>query len=282
MTVLVTNLGNGLFDTWLADGEDLKYQRFFNAGLVGGKGGSVIVPSLAKSWEMSANGHDWTFTAQGDFAKFHNGDPVTVDDLQWTVDKMLGTLTDELVTAGYYEPRDAADGALFDSVDLGPGADQFTIRGQRPRPDIPFWLSENAQGPQGMVQPKAYTLSQVKAGDKGFEGYDRAPIGAGPLMITDWVPEQKYEFERFNDYWWHPGNGFDEDRRSKFEFVTLEVVPEDATRLAALQSGDADLIEANVLMTDQIENIDLEHKITLAGIYMNRRLFPRDKSPFHK
>ncbi len=258
LTVLIINLGNGRFDTWLSDGEDLKFLRILDAPLVGGEGGSSIIPGTIKAWEMSPDGKNWTFTVQDDFVTFHNGDKLTIDDVQWSVDKMLGNLARELEGTGYYEPRDIGDAAQFDSVDLGPGADQFTVKGQRPRPDIPFWLSENAQGPQGLIQPKAYTLSQVQSGDTGYEGYERAPIGAGPMMIADWVPEQKYSFERFTDYWWHPGNGFAEDRRIKFEFLSMEVVPEDATRVAALRSGTADLIEANVLMTDGIKGAGAE------------------------
>ena len=258
LNVLITNLGNGRVDTWLSDGEDLKFLRILDAPLVGGEGGSSLIPGTIKAWDMTSDGLNWTFTVQDDFVTFQNGDKLTVDDVQWSVDKMLGNEARRLESTGYYEPRNIGDAAQFDSVDLGPGADQFTVKGQRPRPDLPFWLSENAQGPQGLVQPKAYTLSQVKSGDAGFEGYERAPIGAGPMSITDWVPEQKYSFERFTDYWWHPGNGFAEDRRIKFEFLNMEVVPEDATRVAALQAGSANLIEANVLMTDGIKGAGAE------------------------
>lgn len=254
VNVLVTNIGNGRLDTWLADGEDLKYQRIFNAAIVGGKGGSVIVPSLTKSWEMSADGKAWTFTVQDDFVKFHNGDTLTVEDIFFSIDKMLGAEVATLLESGWYEPRDAAEAARFESVTMGPGADQVTATASVTRPDLPFWLSENAQGPQNLVMPAAYTRSQVQAGDIGFEGYEKAPIGAGPMVLTNFILEQKYEFERFDDYFWHQGNGFDEDRRFKFQFMTMEVVPEDSTRVAALQSGQADLIEANVLMTDQIES----------------------------
>ncbi|MCH8062398.1 MAG: ABC transporter substrate-binding protein [Chloroflexi bacterium] len=254
LTILITNLGNGRFDTWLSDGEDLKFLRILNAPLVGGEGGSSIIPGTVKAWEMSPDGKSWTFTVQDDFVSFHNGDKLTVDDVQWSVDKMIGNLALELEASTFYEPRNSAEAKKFNSVELGPGSDQFTTSGKDPRPDLPFWLSENAQGPQGLVQPKAYTLSQVRSGDTGYEGYERAPIGAGPMMITDWVLEQKYSFERFTDYWWHPGNGFAEDRRVNFEFLTMEVVPEDATRVAALRSGTASLIEASVLMTEGIES----------------------------
>jgi ABC-type transport system substrate-binding protein len=249
----MTNVGNGRFDTWLADGEDAKFHRIFGIGLVGGGGGNILVPGGAKAWEMTPDGLNWTFTAQDPIITFQNGDILTVDDLQFTADKIFGDLANELEAKGYYEPRDTADGAAFEGVTMGPGENQFTVTSFAPRPDVPFFLSENAQGPQGMVQPKAYTMSQIQPGDLGYEGYERAPIGAGSMKPTNWVPEQRYEFERYEDYFWHSGNGFDEDRRVKFQYLTMEVVPEDATRAAALQGGQADLVEANILMTDNIE-----------------------------
>jgi len=258
LNVLITNLGNGRFDKWLSDGEDLKFLRILDAPLVGGEGGSSLIAGTLKAWDMTPDGKSWTFTVQDDFVTFHDGSKLTLEDARWTTDKMLGNEARRLETTGYYEPRDVADAAKFTSVDAGPGANQFTVTGVDPRPDLPFWMSENAQGPQGLLQSKAYSDAQIESGDQGFEGYERNPIGSGPMAITDWVPEQKYSFERYSDYWWHPGNGFAEDRRVKFEFLTMEVVPEDATRVAALRSGSANLIEASVLMADGIKSAGAE------------------------
>ena len=47
VTVLVTNLGNGKYDPFLTEGEDLKFQRIFQVSLVGGKGGSELTPAVA-------------------------------------------------------------------------------------------------------------------------------------------------------------------------------------------------------------------------------------------
>ena len=66
---------------------------------------------------------------------------------------------------------------------------------------------------------------------------------------------QKYQFERFDDYFYTPDNGYDEDRRPKFQYLDLEIVLEGATRAAALAAGDADIIEANINMLDQINSI---------------------------
>ena len=60
VTVLVTNLGNGKFDPFLTEGEDLKFQRIFQVALVGGKGGSELTPAVAKDWSASEDGKVWT------------------------------------------------------------------------------------------------------------------------------------------------------------------------------------------------------------------------------
>ncbi len=248
VTVLITNLGNGRFDPLLSDGEDLKYQRMFNTPLVGGKGGSTLTSAIAKSWELSADAKVWTFTVNEDFIKFHNGDVLEAEDVFFTLDKNAGDLADKLLADGIYEPRDVADYNFVSAVKHTPGTDKVSIEWSEPRPDFGFFYSENAQGAAGMVLSKDYFEQ-----NGGIEGYEQKPIGTGPFKVTNFVPEQKYEFERFADYFWHPGNGFDEDRRPKFEFLTIEVVTEDSTRIAALQSGEADIVEANMLMVDQIE-----------------------------
>ncbi|MDA0768945.1 MAG: ABC transporter substrate-binding protein [Chloroflexi bacterium] len=255
MAILVANIGNGRFDTWLSDGEDAKFHRIMNIGLVGGSGGSVLVPAATKSWEMSADGMQWVFTANEGVFTDHAGNALGIADAKWTADKVLGNEARRLAETGYYEPRDIADAAQFEKVEFGPGPDQFTVfAASMPRPDVPAFLSEHAQGPQGMLQSKTYTDSQIQPGDLGYEGFEKAPVGTGSMVLTNWVPEQKFEFERFVDFAWHPGNGFADDRRMKFEFINMEVVPEDATRIAALQSGSGDLIEANILMLEGIDN----------------------------
>ena len=47
--------------------------------------GSEIVPGLAKSWEHSPDGLEWTFHLRD--AKFSNGDPVTGEDVKFSIDR---------------------------------------------------------------------------------------------------------------------------------------------------------------------------------------------------
>lgn len=66
-----------------------------------------------------------------------------------------------------------------------------------------------------------------------FKAFETAPVGSGPCKYVDQQLGLRYEFERFDGYYHHPGNGFDEDRRAKVEFIEVQVVLEGATRLAA-------------------------------------------------
>ncbi len=110
-------------------------------------------------------------------------------------------------------------------------------------PNFPFNFSQNNQDAKALVIPKDYMFPQE---DTCFAQNEKAPIGSGPFQYVDHQLGLRYEFERFNDYYHHPGNGFDEDRRAKFEFLDIRIVLEGATRLAALQSGEAVLVESNV------------------------------------
>jgi peptide/nickel transport system substrate-binding protein len=60
-------------------------------------------------------------------------------------------------------------------------------------------------------------------------------------------------FERFADYYYQPDNGFPVDKRVNFERLTLHLVPEESTRVAALQAGDADIAPISVVSREQVE-----------------------------
>ena len=256
VTTLVTNLGNGKYDPFLTEGEDLKFQRIFQVALVGGKGGSELTPAVAERWEVSDDGLVWTFDIKEDTIKAHNGDTITRDDVFFNLDSRMGVEAQALLEAGYYEPRDVAFAERVDSVDKGPAANQVQVTFNTVRLDFAFNWSENAQGADPMIVPESAMRACTEG--VGFSCYEDNPIGVGAMTVNkgDSILKQKYSFEKFEDFFWHPGNGYDEDRRVGFDTLTLEVVPEPAARLAALRAGDAQLIEANINMVGDIENTD--------------------------
>ena len=256
VNLLVTNIGNGKFDPFLTEGEDLKFQRIFQVSMVGGGGGSELTPAVAKDWSVSDDGLTWTFTVNDGTIMAHDGSVITRDDVFFNLDSRMGEEAAALLAAAYYEPRDVAFAERVDQVLKGPADDQVQVVFNTVRLDFAFNWSENAQGADAMIVPEA--AMRARTGATGFEGYEDDPIGIGSMMVNmdETIHEQRYSFEKFDDFFWTTANGYAEDRSVTFDTLTMELVPEPAARLAALRSGDAQLIEANINMIGDINSID--------------------------
>ena len=121
-------------------------------------------------------------------------------------------------------------------------------------------MSENSQGEDGQIfnadhwkEVTGYNSAGGDISQTDDQAYQNNPDSCGSMKFVDQVPGQKFELERFDDYFYQPANGYDEDRRPKFAKYITEVVPEAATRIAGLQAGQADMIEANVFLLEDIE-----------------------------
>src|SRR5712671_6971144 len=122
-------------------------------------------PSLAESWSMAKDMLSAEFTLRTN-ARFHNGDPVTADDVKFSFERYRGTSHDlmkERVLA--VETPD-------------PQHVRFQLK--EPWPDFPTFYG-SATG-AGWIVPKKYI---EKVGD---EGYKKAPIGAGPYKFVSFTP----------------------------------------------------------------------------------------------
>jgi ABC-type transport system substrate-binding protein len=64
---------------------------------------------------------------------------------------------------------------------------------------------------------------------------------------------ESMQFERFDDYYYQPANGFADDRRPRFTTLGLRLVPEQATRIAALRAGEADVAPVTLGAREEVE-----------------------------
>src|SRR5436853_5272953 len=123
--------------------------------------GKAGAPCLAESWSSSADGltHDFVIRKG---AKFHNGEPVTAEDVKFSYERYRGT-SHELMkeNLGSIETPD-------------PSHVRFKLK--KPWPDFLSFYS-SASG-AGWIVPKKY-VEQV-----GEDGFKRAPIGAGPYKFV--------------------------------------------------------------------------------------------------
>jgi peptide/nickel transport system substrate-binding protein len=134
-------------------------------GLVGRGPDGTLVPGLASRWSVDPTGKTWTFTIRQD-ARWHDGEPVTADDVVYTV----GVLRDPAYTGpGAGSWREVAASAV----------DARTVRFDLATPLGGFL--ELATQP---IAP-AHLLRDVPVDSLADDPFGRAPVGSGPFVLTE-------------------------------------------------------------------------------------------------
>ena len=171
--------------------------------------GSTIAPCLAQSWNMAADGLSYTFVLRAD-ARFHNGEPVTAEDVKFSFARYRG--------ASHQLMKDRV--ATVDT----PDAQHVRFQLKAPWPDfLTFYTGASGAG---WIVPKKY-VEQV-----GEAGFKKAPIGAGPYKFVSFTPGLELVCEAFEGYW---------RKVPAIKRLVFKVIPDEATRLAALQRGEIDI-----------------------------------------
>src|SRR5262245_27348168 len=175
--------------------------------------GNKMAPSLAETWRESVDGLIFEFRLRSGL-KFHNGDPVTAEDVKFSFERYRGT--------GYKEFQ-----ARVRSVEI---VDPLTVRFNllEPWPDFMTYYGSTATA-AGLVVPKKY-VTQV-----GDEGFRKHPIGAGPYRFLSHTPGIDVVLEAFPGYW---------RRTPNVKRLIMKSVPDGTTRAAMLKSGEADIAYA--------------------------------------
>ena len=175
--------------------------------------GNKMGNSLAESWTESADGLTYEFKLRRGL-KFHNGDPLTTEDVKFSYERYRGAGSKEFL-------------ARVRQVDI---VDPLTIRFQLkdPWPDFMTFYGTTATA-AGIVVPKKY-LTQV-----GDDGFRKHPIGAGPYKFVSHTAGVEVVLEAYAGYWRHVPH---------VKRLIMRSVPEGTTRAAVLRTGEADIAYA--------------------------------------
>jgi peptide/nickel transport system substrate-binding protein len=175
--------------------------------------GNPMAPSLAESWTVSKDGLAYEFVLRKG-VKFHNGDPVTAEDVKFSLERYRGggavTLKARVAGVDVLDPQ------------------RVRIRLKQPWPDFMTFYGTPATGAAWVV-PKKYV---EKVGDDGFK---RAPVGAGPYRFVSFNPGVEVVLEADEQYW---------RKAPSVKRLIFRSVPDDTTRLAMLKRGEADIAYA--------------------------------------
>ena len=187
-----------------------------------------IVPEIAESWEW-LNDKTCEFKIRKGIT-FHNGEALTAEDVEFTFNRIIK----EGGMDGESSPRKGLLGPL-ESIEA---VDDYTVLFKLSEP----WTVLLKMLPHQQIVPKDY-LEEV-----GTEEFRKHPIGAGPFKFVEGKLNERIVMERFEEYYGGspdlPPVGI-----APMKTVIFEVLPESSTRIAALLSGECDIVQ-NVSTTD--------------------------------
>jgi peptide/nickel transport system substrate-binding protein len=188
-----------------------------------------LEPWLAESWESNEDATVWTFKlVEG--AKFHNGDPVDAEAVKFSFTRTLALgqgpawMLNEFLSADGIETPDDRTVRFTLSAPFAPFA-SF----------LPWWY---------IMNPKEVMANEVD-GDMGQAWLTDHSAGSGPFKIKRWEQETLYELERNEEYW----KGWPQEQ--PLAGIIYKLIRESASQRAALQSGEADIVEG--LSSDDYE-----------------------------
>lgn len=176
----------------------------------------TVVGDLAESWSVSEDKLTWTFNLkQG--VKFHNGKELTSADVKATFDRALNAEAGGLRTTEIIK--------MFTSVEA---PDPYTVTITT---DAPYGPMESLMCNMSLGIMDADYIEQYGL-DLGTSA--EGENGTGPFKVVSWERDQEIVVERFDDYFGTP---------AKLQTVVYTIIPEAASRVIALETGEVDVID---------------------------------------
>jgi len=181
-----------------------------------------IVPELAESWTLAPDGMSMTFSLRKD-AVFHDGSPVTAEDVKWSFDRAVsvGGFPTVQMKAGSLEKQEQ-----FSVVDPHTFKIDFIRKSKLTLPDVGVPVPI-------IINSKAALKHATEKDPWALEYMHRTPLGGGAFMVDRWDPGVQIVYKRFDDWKSGPLPGV--------ERVIVREVPSASTRRALIEKGDADI-----------------------------------------
>lgn len=183
---------------------------------------NILEPALATEWEVSEDGTEYLFTLRRGVT-FHNGEPFNADAVVYSWERGIRPVME-------WSDR-WARASLVEAVD------EYTVRIVTDEPD-PLLLGVMAQ--HWNIVPPVYSE------EVGDDAFGEAPVGTGPFEFVEWIREDRIVLRRNENYW--------REGLPHVEEVIYRPIPESSTRMAAIQTGEIDIV--NRLTYEQAEALE--------------------------
>ncbi|RHV97869.1 nickel ABC transporter, nickel/metallophore periplasmic binding protein [Clostridium sp. OF09-10] len=191
---------------------------------------------LAESWDISEDGKTYTFHIR-DGVKFSDGEVCDANAIKANFDAII-------------ENKDRHTWLEMMNLLVGVSApDDKTFVIELSEPYYPLLTELGVTRPFAMISPKAMKDGSTKDGVNAY-------IGTGPYVLTDFVTDEYAVFEANENYW---------GEQPKIKKITVKVIPDNQTRILALEKGEIDMIFGkNMIDADAINQYTGNDKFTVS------------------
>ena len=191
---------------------------------------------LAESWDISEDGKTYTFHIR-DGVKFSDGEVCDANAIRANFDAII-------------ENKDRHTWLEMMNLLVGVSApDDKTFVIELSEPYYPLLTELGVTRPFAMISPKAMKDGSTKDGVNAY-------IGTGPYVLTDFVTDEYAVFEANENYW---------GEQPKIKKITVKVIPDNQTRILALEKGEIDMIFGkNMIDADAINQYTGNDKFTVS------------------
>lgn len=193
-------------------------------GLVGFDKDMNVVPVLAKDYSVNDDATEFTFELE-EGVTFHDGAPFNAEAVKVNLDRL--TAPDSTLIRS----------SLFELIEETEVVDEYTVKVKLSEP---FGAMINT-----FAHPAGMLISPQALEEYG-DDVSQNPVGTGPYVFEEWQPGDHLTVTKNEDYWNATGNEVDS--------ITFVPTPENGTRVAMLQTGEADFIYP--VPTEQAESIN--------------------------
>ena len=203
-----------------------------------------IVPAVAEDYSISDDGLKYTFTIRNGI-KFHNGNPVTAEDVKYSIEKSAGMTGETSLISAFSNIEDVSC----------EGDNVVAITLKTPDIDFPAYIANT----NACIIPKD--------NDKP----DTNPVGTGPYMYVSRSPQENIILKKFGEYWGEQAN---------IENITLKIIPDADSIVMNLNGGGVDMFAR--LSSTQVAQLNdsfniLEGEMNLVqAVYLNHKVKPFD------
>ncbi len=205
-----------------------------------------VQPAIAESWEQVSDKEYRFKIRQG--IKFHNGEVLTAEDVKFSLDRAIASSYVAYIVN------------FIESVEV---EDEYTVLVKTHEPYAPILMN--------LAHPSTAILCK-KTMEADPEAIKTAPVGCGPYKFVEWKQGDSLKLEAFDEYY---------AGAPKTKYVLMRVIPENAQRTIALETGEID-IAYNLSVNDiervkEAQNLEVQTTDTSSCTYIS---FNTTKAPF--